>query len=136
LTNVTLAKSYLEKAKVRLKIVEFLIREGAYSDVVREAQEAVELALKGMLRIIGVEPPKQHDVGYLLVEYKDMLPEDVREKVDELAYISKWLRKEREFSFYGDIDFIPTLEYTREDAERAYNDLKKIIEAAEKTILR
>jgi D-alanyl-lipoteichoic acid acyltransferase DltB (MBOAT superfamily) len=28
----------------------------AYSDVVREAQEIVELALKGMLRQIGIEP--------------------------------------------------------------------------------
>ncbi|NPV43421.1 MAG: hypothetical protein HPY70_05505 [Firmicutes bacterium] len=30
MTNVTLAKSYLEKAKVRLKIVEFLIIFGDF----------------------------------------------------------------------------------------------------------
>lgn len=57
----------------------------------------MELALKGILRKIGVEPPKQHDVGYLLIEYKDKLPKEVADKVDELASISKWLRKEREF---------------------------------------
>jgi HEPN domain-containing protein len=33
--------------------------------VVREAQELVELALKGMLRAIGIEPPKLHDVETL-----------------------------------------------------------------------
>ncbi|KXG76719.1 hypothetical protein AN618_14990 [Fervidicola ferrireducens] len=97
MTNVTLAESYLEKAKVRLKMIKFLFEEKAYSDIVREAQEAVELALKGILRKIGVEPPKQHDVGYLLIEYKDKLPKEVADKVDELASISKWLRKEREF---------------------------------------
>ncbi|MCF6097805.1 HEPN domain-containing protein [Thermovorax subterraneus] len=135
MTNVTLAESYLEKAKVRLKMIKFLFEEKAYSDIVREAQEAVELALKGILRKIGVEPPKQHDVGYLLIEYRDKLPKEVADKVDELASISKWLRKEREFSFYGDVDFIPTQEYTLEDAQRAYSDLQTVIEAAEKVIL-
>ncbi|ADL07000.1 HEPN domain-containing protein [Thermosediminibacter oceani] len=135
MTNVTLAESYLQKARVRLKMIKFLLEEEAYSDIIREAQEAVELALKGILRKIGVEPPKQHDVGYLLFEYRDKLPAEVAERVDKLASISKWLRKEREFSFYGDVDFIPTLEYTREDAEKAYGDLKTVIEAAEKVIL-
>ena len=36
------------------------------SDVVREAQEIVELALKGLLRQVGIEPPRWHDVGELL----------------------------------------------------------------------
>ncbi len=118
----TLAQSYLIKATKRLKILGVLLSEEAYSDVVREAQEIVELALKGILRQIGIEPPKQHDVGYLLVEYKDRLPADVEVNAARLAEISKWLRKEREFSFYGDIDFIPTEEYTLEDAVRAIED--------------
>ena len=36
-----------------------------------------------------------------------------------LAKASKDLRKEREFSFYGDIDFIPTMEYTTDDTAQA-----------------
>lgn len=134
MNNITLAESYLEKARIRLKMLKFLIEEKAYSDVIREAQEGVELALKGILRKIGVEPPKQHDVGYLLLEYQDRLPAEVAECVEQLALISKWLRKEREFSFYGDIDFIPTMEYSIEDAEKAYDDLKTVVEAAEKVI--
>jgi HEPN domain len=61
-TNFTLAQSYLLKARIRLKILQVLLDENAYSDVVREAQEIVELSLKGMLRQVGVEPPKWHDV--------------------------------------------------------------------------
>ncbi|MBP2071543.1 HEPN domain-containing protein [Thermoanaerobacterium butyriciformans] len=134
MNNITLAESYLQKAKTRIKMIEFLMNEEDYSDVIREAQEAVELALKGMLRKIGVEPPKQHDVGYLLIEYKDKFSDEVKEAVDKLASISKWLRKEREFSFYGDIDFIPTLEYTEEDARKAINDSKLVVNIAEKAI--
>lgn len=66
MNTTTLAQSYLLKATKRLKILPVLFLEGAYSDVIREAQEIVELALKGALRQIGVDPPKQHDVGYLL----------------------------------------------------------------------
>lgn len=58
MTNVSLAQSYLIKARKWLKILTVLFDEAAYSDVVREAQEIVELALKGMLRQVGIEPPK------------------------------------------------------------------------------
>jgi HEPN domain-containing protein len=63
MTNVSLALSYLIKARKRLKILPVLLDEAAYSDVVREAQEIVELALKGMLRQVGIEPPKWHGCG-------------------------------------------------------------------------
>ena len=52
MTNDSLARSYLRKASDRLDVLEVLLQKGAYSDVVREAQELVELALKGMLRAI------------------------------------------------------------------------------------
>lgn len=132
--NHTLAESYLKKAQVRVKVIDLLMEEGAYSDVIREAQEAVELALKGILRQVGVEPPKIHDVGELLREYRDRLPAKVAEQVETLAAISKWLRKEREFAFYGDVDFIPTLEYTAGDAARAKEDLNTVVRAAQQVI--
>lgn len=59
----SLAESYLKKALDRLDILDLLFKKGAFSDVIRESQEIVELSLKGMLRFVGVEPPKIHDVG-------------------------------------------------------------------------
>ncbi|HHW18651.1 MAG TPA: HEPN domain-containing protein [Firmicutes bacterium] len=132
--NLTLAQSYLIKAKTRLKILSVLYNENAFSDVVREAQEIVELALKGMLRQIGIEPPKIHDVGDLIVEYSHMFPEPVRKNAETLKNISRWLRKEREFAFYGEVDLIPTLEYTAEDAQRAMNDAEIVVRAAQSCI--
>ena len=132
--NVTLARSYLEKASVRLKVLDLLVSEKAYSDVVREAQEAVELALKGILRHIGVEPPKQHDVGRLIIEYAAKLPAQVESSAGRLAEISKWLRKEREFAFYGAVDFVPSEEYTLEDANRARQDAVFVVQAARRVI--
>lgn len=128
MTNRTLAASYLLKARKRLKALEVLLIEEAYSDVVREAQEAVELALKAALRAIGVEPPKIHDVGRLIEEHRGRFPEDVAAAGPRLVEISSWLRKEREFAFYGDIDFIPTERYTCAQAERALEDARFVVE--------
>jgi HEPN domain-containing protein len=69
-TNLDLAKSYIWKAETRLDASEALRKRKNFSDVVREAQETVELALKGMLRAVGVEPPKYHGVGALLLEHR------------------------------------------------------------------
>ena len=134
MTNITLAQSYLIKALKRLKILTVLLDEKAYSDVVREAQEIVELSLKGMLRNVGIEPPKWHDVGKIVQQYRDRFRNDTVPHVDRLADISAWLRKEREFSFYGDIDFIPTEEYQIEDAMRAIEDARFVVSVAEREI--
>ena len=129
MTNDSLARSYLVKARVRLKVLDVLHGEGAWSDVIREAQEAVELALKALLREVGVEPPKWHDVGGFLREHRGRFSPQLSPQVDRLAQISAWLRKEREFSFYGDVDFIPTSEYSQADAARAIADATLVVQA-------
>lgn len=134
MTNLSLAQSYVTKATVRMKALAVLRDEGAHSDVVRKAQEIVELALKGTLRAIGVEPPKFHDVGGLLLEHSGKLPAAVAGQLPRAAGISKRLRRERELSFYGDIDFIPTEEYSDEDARRAFEEASWIVELATEVI--
>ncbi len=134
MTNISLAQSYLIKATKRLKILPVLLAEEAFSDVVREAQEIVELALKGMLRQAGIDPPKWHDVGMILHEQKRLFPVIVKKEVPKLVGISKWLRKERELSFYGDIDFIPSEEYTKKDAEKAIRDANFTVRITRKVV--
>lgn len=134
MTNETLAQSYRRKALSRMRVLEVLLEEESFSDVVREAQELVELALKGLLRHVGVEPPKWHDVGPSLIEFRERFPLDVLATVDELARISAWLRKERELAFYGDIDFLPTEQYTRADADRALEDARFVLDVVTRAI--
>ncbi len=134
MTNTTLAQSYLIKATKRMPVLTLLLKRKAYSDVIHEAQEIVELCLKGMLRQAGIEPPKWHDVGSLLLEYRKRFPRLEPKMAKKLAKISKTLRKERELSFYGDIDFIPTEEYNYNDAKKAINDTKFVLKTAMKYI--
>jgi HEPN domain-containing protein len=134
MTNSELARSYLIKASKRLKILRILKNDEAFSDVIREAQEIVELSLKAILREIGIEPPKWHDVGPLIIEHKKLLPKEVSASARKLAAISKWMRKEREFAFYGEVDFIPTEEYDLEDAIRAIRDAEFAVRMARQVI--
>lgn len=134
MTSDRLAKSYLEKASVRLKMLHFLHGEKGYSDVVREAQECVELLLKALLRHLGLEVPKTHDVSRMLRDNISVLPKEVVARLDELTEISRTLRKDRELSYYGSEDWIPTEEYSEEDsqnaitmAETVYGVVKKVI---------
>lgn len=113
MTATSLAQSYLLKALVRLEVLELFLSRGAFSDVVREAQEAVELMLKAILRQVGVEPPKWHDVGELLVASEIRLPEHVRPHVWRLAAISS---------------------YTREQAAQALSDARFCAEIAREVI--
>ncbi|AIY90673.1 hypothetical protein GACE_1642 [Geoglobus acetivorans] len=49
-----------------------------------------------------------------------------------MTRISKELRKERELSFYGAEDFIPLEEYTAEEALRAINYAKFVVDVVRK----
>ncbi|MCE9613263.1 MAG: nucleotidyltransferase domain-containing protein [Lentisphaerae bacterium] len=79
----------------------------------------------------GIEPPKWHDVSDFLVENAGRFPASVRVAIPRLTQVSKWLRKERELAFYGDIDFVPTEEYGPEEARRAMDDAAFVVATAE-----
>lgn len=130
MTNVDLAKSYLVKAKLRLSVLDLLAAERAWSDVVREAQELVELALKAMLRQVLIDPPKWHDVGPLLLQEAHRFPDPVRGQLERLAADSAWLREHRERAFYGADDAIPTEEYGPADGARALEAARLAAEVA------
>lgn len=100
----------------------------------REAQEIVELALKGMLRQAGIEPPHWHDVGGLVTQYASRFPQLTGDEIAQLAAASAWLRKEREFAFYGDVDFVPTEQYDAAIAQRAVDDARFAVDMASRVI--
>ncbi|MGZ3634347.1 MAG: HEPN domain-containing protein [Parachlamydiaceae bacterium] len=123
-----LAREYFKKAKIRLKALYVLNTEGGYSDVVRESQELVELLLKGQLRLIGIDPPKWHDVGSILLQNKSKLGEDVQLNLQRIMDLSSYLRKEREMSFYGDEDFLPSDHYSKEDAAYCIAEVEWVLQ--------
>lgn len=117
--NPGLARDYLRRAKIRLAALEVLFEGESWADVVRESQEIVELALKGLLRFRGIDPPRVHDVSEVLLAERERLPARIEREVETLAESSRHLRRDRELAFYGAEDLTPSGFYTREDAFQA-----------------
>ncbi len=128
-----LAHSLIHQARRRLLLVETARNVGDHHIAVREAQEVVELALKGMLRAVGSEPAKEfHDVSRDLVSVKFLLEQQGVSEIDALVHASRQLRKERENSFYGDVDMLPEEFYGEADSKRALDAAQFCVTEAEK----
>ena len=136
MNNLKLARSNIKQAEERIAHASEALDRGNYPYVVRLSQEAVELALKASLRLVGVEPPKWHDVGPVLKRERERFPKWFSEIIDKLASISRKLRKERELAMYGDEEALISPEelYIREDALEALNYAKYVLENVEKLL--
>ena len=126
-----LGADYIRRARARLAAVDALFAAQSWADVVRESQEVVELALKGLLRVAGIEPPRIHDVSEVLVAEKSRLPQAVQQHVEALAAGSRTLRRDRELAFYGAEDLTPSGFYTRDDAAAAREIARTTVAAVE-----
>jgi len=96
-----LALDYLNRARSRLIDAEAALERGDYPETVRYSQEAVELSLKAVLRIFGIEYPKVHDVGDILYINIDKYPEWFKSELDRIREISRELALKRAPAMYG-----------------------------------
>lgn len=131
-----MAKDYLRRAKSRTIDANSALERGDYPEVVRYSQEAVELSLKAVLRIFGIEYPKVHDVSDVLKIYRDKYPEWFRDELDKISYISMDLSLKRAPAMYGlELSGKPPSElFDRKDAEEALGSALYIYDLAEKLI--
>lgn len=124
MTGADLARSYLATASSILGEAQRFAEQGQHHLAVRRAQEVVELALKAVLRRLGIEVPRVHDVGGVLRDKHALLPATMVADLDRIISVSRSLRRERETSFYGDDEtglFGPAL-YSEHDAREALSD--------------
>ena len=132
--NRGLIGDYISRVGHRLKSIELLLNLKSYADVVRQSQEAIELSLKALLRFAKVEIPRIHDVSDVLKQSRSMLPKEIQSQVDQLAKISKSLRRDRELSFYGSEDLTPGEFYELADAEVALENARWVYDICKRAI--
>lgn len=102
-------------------------KDNDYNLVVRRSQEAVELALKGVLKILGIDYPKIHHIGDIFrkrIKEKGVeINDEVCQKIENISF---WLSKMREPSFYFERKFF------KEDALKAKEDAGSLIQELKK----
>ena len=128
--NTEMASDYIYRARRCLREAELALSEGDYAGAVRRSQEALELALKAVLRYLAVEYPREHDVGMVLKQVSDRLPSYVGEKLQEIVEISAELARVRGPALYGyEREGIPAREaFSRDYAENVYYRVKEIVD--------
>ena len=125
--NQSLASDHVRRAEARLRALDVLFEAESWADVVRESQEVVELALKGLIRSAGVDPPRIHDMADVLLAESERLPAALAGEVARLAEASRQLRRDRELAFYGAEDLTPSEFYKRRDAEKARQAARLVV---------
>jgi len=129
LNQIDLAKGYLKEADLRIETAETVINKKGYAYCVRQCQEVVELALKGALRLLGIDFPKWHDIGNILIKEKEKFPEWFKKEIPDLASYSTYLADLREFTMYGNEikKKAPSEIFNISNAENALKDAKKCL---------
>ena len=128
MTSSRMGRLYVEEAASRMALVRLAVERGLRATVVREAQECVELFLKGALRLAAVEPTRTHDVAEPLRRESARFPAWFRPEVDRLAAISTEMAGDRGIAFYGDErqHLAPRDLFDEPDARRASGDLEYV----------
>lgn len=99
----------------------------AWNMTIRRAQEAVELGLKGILKIVGFEYPKVHDIGRFFSEALAKRGIQVEGAIlERIEDISSELASRRSPAFY-----METI-YTEDEAKKAEADARWIIKVIDK----
>ena len=123
MTNFESCDQLLNDAKTYYEEMQRMFEREKWHIVVRRAQEVVELSLKGILKLMGIEFPKVHNVAPLFVTLLREKGIELETEVSaKIVSISKKLAKERAPAFYGE------KLYLKEDAEKAQKGAKEILE--------
>ena len=104
------------------------IEERNHNLAVRRAQEVVELALKGAVRVLGGEYPKVHDVAPAFCHLAKQRHGISGGSLDRISKISQRLSESRAPSFYIESEF------SEKDAASACDDAQFVLTEV-KTIL-
>jgi HEPN domain-containing protein len=129
MTNLERGKKLIGESEELLKEAKRAYQSSLYNIAVRRSQETVELTLKGLLIILGIEYPKIHDVGTVFYEQVKAKGVKIEEKdLEKIKFISSQLTKEREASFYMEKDYIKEeAEEAKEDAEFVFSQINKVV---------
>ncbi|HUB10040.1 MAG TPA: HEPN domain-containing protein [Myxococcales bacterium] len=133
-----MARTLLSPARVAARDAEREAAEGAHGMAVRRCQEAVELALKALLRSGGVEVPRTHDVGPTLRKHAPLFAALTREELAKLVRLSRQLSRERAIAFYGDEEqgLGPDEIYGEDDSRAAIADAAHVLTVCDRLVSR
>lgn len=132
-----MGRDYLGRAKRCLAEAEAALNDEDYSMTVRRSQECIEMAIKGVLRLVGIEFPREHDVSDVLLQtdWRQIgAPSWFIEDFEKLASIMREITPKRGPAMYGfEKEMKPAGEiFSAEDGIKALNEARFVYESCQK----
>jgi HEPN domain-containing protein len=136
LINRRMSENYLSDAASILKEAHAARGNGVYHRALRLSQESLELTLKAVLRAVGIEYPKEHEVSEAIQENLNKFPDWFASETAYLQEGSAWLWERRGPSMYGDeIAGKPAAElFTADDSRRAIEYADRALEIGKRLL--
>jgi HEPN domain-containing protein len=127
-----MAEDYLADSTSILSEAKAAKHMGRHHRAIRLSQESLKLGLKAILRSVGVEYPKEHDVSDAIEENLEKFPAWFRSVTPKLEEGSTWLSERRGASMYGDeIAGKPASQlFTHEDSAKAVEYADRTVDVA------
>lgn len=82
--NFETGEKLIEEAGEYLKEMRRAHKRGSWNVSIRRAQEAVELGVKGLLKIMGIENPKVHDPMEFFINILERRKIEMKEDTKEI----------------------------------------------------
>lgn len=132
-----MAEDYLKRAGRCLQEAESAFRENDYPMAIRRSQECIELSIKGVLRALSIEFPREHDMSDVLVKvaWKEIgSPNWFTARVEDLAKIMREITPKRGPAMYGfEKEMKPASAiFSQEDGMKATEDARFVFETCKK----
>jgi len=136
LINKRMAQNYLSDSTSILSEAKAARNSEVHHRAIRLSQESLKLTLKAILRAVGIEYPKEHEVSDAMKENLEKLPDWFRSQMAYLEEGSVWLSERRGPSMYGDeIAGKPASElFTADDSGKAVEYADRALELARKLL--
>lgn len=114
-----MAETHIKTAQRFLEGAGRVFELGDYHLTVRWSQECIELSVKAVLRIYGIEFPKTRDVSTTLTSLELPFPQWFKERLERIASTMKAITPKRGPALYGDEEkMIPPSElFGKEETE-------------------
>jgi len=137
MNSYEMAEDYLKRAGRCLREAEDALNDKDYPMAIRRSQECVELSIKGILRAISIEFPREHDVSEVLISApweKIGSPAWFVDHVGEMARIMQEITPKRGPAMYGfETEMKPAHAiFSLEDGQKGTRDAKFVYEACGK----
>lgn len=123
MTNQEKTDKLFRGAKWAFQDMERALEQGEWNIAIRRAQEVVETSLKGVLTLMGVDYPKEHDPSEVFARVVRERGLQVPDKtLKEIRALSATLAEKRAPAFYFETDISP------EEARRTAEGAAKVLQ--------